>query len=98
MKASELKEVALEKQEEDFWKNYNYCISTLDELIKYVAKECGNTGITLSRHRPTMCCIYTFRDRNFVINKETYKELKKYYKERGFKIRKFLNKITISWW
>lgn len=96
MKADELRKIACDKQEEEFWKNYNYCISTLDEWIEYVAKECGNTGITLSRHYPTY--LYTFKDRNFFINKETYKELKKYYKERGFKIRKLLNKITISWW
>lgn len=96
MKADELRKIACDKQEEKFWKNYNYCISTLDEWIEYVAKECGDTGIILNRYRPTY--LYTFRDRNFTINKETYKELKKYYKERGFKIRKLFNKITISWW
>lgn len=92
--ANELRKIACDKQEKDFWSNYNYCISTLDEWVEYVAKECGSTGITLNRPYP---CLYTFRDRNFIISKETYKELKKYYKERGFKIRKFLNKITISW-
>lgn len=97
MKADELRKIACDKQEKEFWKNYNYCISTLDEWIEYVAKECGSTGITLNRIYHTSY-LYTFRDRNFIINKETYKELKKYYKERGFKIRKLLNKITISWW
>ena len=97
MKASELRKIALEKQEERFWDNYNMLIHYLNEYIEFAAG-CGSTYVKL-----VSACwdrgTFLFDNHTFPINFYTYKEMKRYYKERGFKVRWTLigDNIEISW-
>ena len=95
--AKELKKIAGEKQELDFLVNYNDCVHRLEEITKRNA-ESGYTEITLERFYRSAKHTYTIDGQNFFIDRETYKKLKKLYKENGFKVKKFWKFITISWW
>ena len=98
MNAKELRKIAYEKCEEDFKRNCDYCIATLDERIELCAKNCGYTEIVLEHFSYNPKYTYTLGSKNFFIGKETYKEIKKYFKEKGFRVKKFWRYITISWW
>lgn len=93
--ASELRKIALKKQEEEYQYNYNETIYRLDKIIEYRAKA-GWTWLFLTRREHS----YVHREQVFWgINKRLFKDLKKYYKEKGFRISKgfFSRDIYIEW-
>ena len=98
MNAEELRKIAYKKMYENFKKNCDYCITTLDEKIELDAKNFGYTAIVLEHFTYNQKYVYTLDGKNFSIDKETYKEIKKYFKKKGFRVKKFWRLITISWW
>lgn len=97
MKASELRKIALEKQEELFLDNYNKLIHCLDEYIEHTVN-CGKTYVTLVSGCWDIRNFY-FGNNVFYIDCDTYTKMKQHYKEMGFKVRHTLfgNNIEISW-
>ncbi len=93
--ASELRKIALEKQECDYSYNYNKVICQIDEIIENRANE-GYTWLYLVR-----CDVfYCFTDHTFGdIDRKMFKMMKSYYKKKGFKISKsiFNGNIYIEW-
>lgn len=95
MNASELRKIALDVQKQDYLKHYNDTIYRIDEIIENRAK-CGWTFLLL---------VWTGKDyihNNQLfrwIDREMFKDLKKYYQEKGFRFNKgFFNKdIYIAW-
>ena len=93
--ASELRKIALEKQEIDYKHHYNDTIRRIDEIIEWRAKA-GWTWLFLIRREH----YYAHYEQVFWgINKRLFKDLKKYYKEKGFRISKsfFSKDIYIEW-
>lgn len=97
MNAKDLKQSALVKKELAFLQNYNRVIYKLDESMEFLAKELGETKIVLHKVYKTLYEREAYDDISFLIDKKTYKTLKSYYKKKGFKVRKTMNKIIISW-
>jgi len=96
MNASELRKVAKEAQENSYVKSRNETVYRIDKRIKSCA-EVGKTKFVLSYNKYTENQYYNIQC--FYIDKRIFKELKKYYKERGFGFRRnFFNKdIYITW-
>lgn len=91
--AKDLKQLALDNEELKFLSNLNWTSYNLDELMENFA-ECGEYKIVLYRDYKIL---YKLKDKNFLIDKKTYKKLKSRYKKAGFRVHKTLNKIIISW-
>ena len=93
--ANELRKIALEKQEIDYKHHYDDTIRRIDEIIEWRAKA-GCTWLFLNWSKRA----YIHNDDVFwFITKKMFKDMKKYYKERGFKINRglFDKDIYIEW-
>ena len=93
--ADELRKIALEKQECDYLYHLNDTICRIDEIIENRAENGWTWLFLIRRDKDYIHNSHVFR----WINKEMFKELKKYYKKKGFKIGKsiFNRDIYIEW-
>ena len=93
--ASELRKIALEKQECDYLYKYNYTTHLINEILRERAKE-GWTWLFLIQRGK----VWVYENQVFqYIDNKLFKDLKKYYKEKGFRISKglFDKDIYIEW-
>jgi len=93
--ASELRKIVLEKEECDYLYKYNYTINLINEIIRERAKN-GWLFLFLDKKEK----VWTYEHHIFkYIDNKLYKDLKKYYKEKGFTISKsfFHRDIYIAW-
>lgn len=96
MKASELRKVAVEAQENGYIKHRNNTVYRIDELIKLYAKW-GRTCLVLYIGSDGYTDGFTWNFR--FIDRRMFKELKEYYKEKGFRFKRniFNKDIYITW-
>lgn len=104
LNADEAREIAFKKQDEDYLKNLENLKNILNEEISIHSKLGGTYFIIYrvynyiknSYEKNRYCFLYSKEE--LYIDKNVLKELKNEFKPRGFKIKKGVFKIKVSWW
>lgn len=104
LNADEAREIAFKKQDEDYLKNLENLKNVLNEEISIHSK-LGDTYFIICRvynyiknsYEKNKYC-FPYSKRELYIDKYVLKELKNEFKPRGFKIKKGIFKIKVSWW
>jgi len=93
--ADELRKIALKKQERDYLCHLDDTIYRIDEITENRAENGWTWLFLVRRDNDYIYNSHVFR----WINRKMFKELKKYYKKKGFKIGKtfFGRNIYIEW-
>lgn len=104
LNADEAREIAFKKQDEDYLENLENLKDILNKEISIHSK-LGNTYFTIYKvydyinnsYKKNKYC-FPYSKEEFYIDKKVLKELKNELEPRGFKIKKGVFKIKVSWW
>lgn len=105
LNAGEAREIAFKKQDENYLENLENLKEIFNEEISIHSK-LGDTYFILEKSYDNITKSYKKNKYHFpccrrgelYIDKETLKELKNIFKPRGFKIKKGVFKIKVSWY
>ena len=105
LNADEAREIAFKKQDEDYLENLENLKNILNEEISIHSK-LGDTYFILEKSYDIITKSYKKNKYHFsccergdlYIDKETLKELKNELEPRGFKVKKGIFKIKVSWY
>ena len=104
LNADEAREIAFKKQDEDYLDNLKKIKSIINEEISIHSK-LGDTYFVLTKSYDNLTKSYKKNWYSFpygieglYIDKTVFDEIKKELKPRGFKVRKGILKIKISWY